>query len=63
MKLSDAAGVWVKNEDMDPAINIAGRQWMTEDGEHTGIYHGLGSRLPSVPFLWHFPVAPKQVKR
>ena len=43
---ADRVGVWVSDDDMHPATNIAGRKWMTDDGRS-----GVGGySTPTPPF-------------
>jgi hypothetical protein len=58
MGIDNILGQWVENKDMHPATNIAGRDWMTKDGEMSGTFYGRGS-IPIEAYerglLWHFP--------
>jgi hypothetical protein len=51
-------GKWVKSEDVRPETNIAGRRWMTADGEMFGTFYSVGD-IPNAAWvrgiLWYFP--------
>ena len=49
------AGHWVANEDMHPMTNIAGRKWMTKDGELHGVTFPPNHALER-GIMCHFPV-------
>lgn len=59
MTPDEIAGTWVRNCDMDPAVNIMNRRWWAR-GNYEGTYRGPGSIPHEVKMddlWWHFPTA------
>lgn len=59
MDINALIGDWVADDDMHPMMNIAGREWMTADGEMRGRFYGFPDpRLREAKargLYWHFP--------
>jgi hypothetical protein len=62
MDAKTISGEWVADEDMHPLVNIAGREWMTADGEMHGTFYTFGDpRLREAKkrgLYWRFPLEP-----
>ena len=61
MLAKEIAGTWVRNEDMHPMTNIAGRRWCSPSSGLEGEYRGMWPTpdgMRPLDLWWHFPTAP-----